>query len=162
MTKVEVTAENRPACDSSQYVCIHATCKTDEYQCRVQILVISLVKFLVMLLGQLVVIFIELRANLLRSRAHFLSLTVGEVLVVFRGDMEWNLPIFRFLIFHHNFLLLRLSSKVLAAVGRQPKGMSLMKYRVILQYAALQVVRTGRTPTPLGSEVQPISRPIGG
>jgi len=75
MMKAEVTAENRPAFDPSQLVCIRTARKTYEYQRRIQILVVSLVKFSVILLGHLAVIFVEQRANILRSRAHTLLLT---------------------------------------------------------------------------------------
>ena len=125
--KAEVTAENRPACDPSQYVYIHATCKAHKYQCCVQIFIIPLVEFLVILLSQLAVIFIELKANVLRSWAHILSLTIGEVLVVLRRDVEQDLLISWFPILYHN-LLLQLSRKVLAAVRCQPNMVSWIEY----------------------------------
>src|SRR6266478_634913 len=57
-------------------------CITHEYQRSVQVLVIPLVKYLVVFLSHLAVIFIESRTNIPRSRAHVL--TVGEVSAVFR------------------------------------------------------------------------------
>jgi len=137
--KAEVTAENRPACDQSQYVYTYLTCKTYKYQRRVQILVISLVKFLVVLLGQLAVAFVEPRPNLLRVRVHILTLTAGEVLVASRWDTERDLPISWFPVFYHSFPLLQFSPKFLATARCQPNGMSMMKFGAI-RHAALKVV----------------------
>ena len=114
MMKAEVTAENRPACDPSQYVRIRATGKTHEYERRVQILVVSFVEFLVVFLGHLVVIFVESRTDLLRGQAHVPLLAVGEVSVKSKRGMGQDLPIPRFPSFYHSFFLLRFSPRVLA------------------------------------------------
>jgi len=91
MMKAEVTAENRPACDSGQPVCIQVARGTHEYQRHVQILATSLIKPSVILLGHLAVILVESEANILRSRPHALPLTVGEVSATFRRDAKWHL-----------------------------------------------------------------------
>jgi len=57
---------------------------THEYQGRIQIFVISLVELLVILLGHLMVIFVESRADILRSRADVFLLAVGGVSAAFR------------------------------------------------------------------------------
>jgi len=81
MMKAEATAENRPACNPSQFGRVQAIRKTHEYQGRVQILVVSLNEIIVILLGLLPVIFVESKAIVLRSRTHPLLLAVGEALV---------------------------------------------------------------------------------
>ena len=65
--KAEVTAENRPACDSSQHTHIRETRNTHEDQRRVEVLVISLVEFLVVFLSDLAVVFVESGSKLFRS-----------------------------------------------------------------------------------------------
>jgi len=85
MMKAEVTAENRPACDPGQHAGIRPTGETHKYQGRVQILIICLVEFLVILLGHLVIILVESRTKIFRSRAYALLLTAGKFSATFIG-----------------------------------------------------------------------------
>ena len=59
----EVTAENRPACGSSQHVFTLTSFTTHKYQGRVQIFVIFFHEFLVVIVGFPPVMFVELRAK---------------------------------------------------------------------------------------------------
>ena len=74
--KAEVTTENRPAWNPGQHVYIRATRETYEYQCRIQIIVVSLFELPVVLLRLLTVVFIKSRTKILRGRAHALPMTV--------------------------------------------------------------------------------------
>ena len=67
MMKAEVTAENRPAWDPSQHISIQEIRKTHEDQRCVKILVVSLVEFLVVFLGDLAVVPKKPSPKLLRS-----------------------------------------------------------------------------------------------
>ena len=67
MIKAEVTAENKPACNTSQDGYIREARRTREYQGRVQVFVVSLVELLVVFLGDLAVVFIEPDAKLFPS-----------------------------------------------------------------------------------------------
>ena len=64
MMNAEVTAEKRPACSSTQYVCTQASSMTYEYQGRIQILVVFLHEILVILLCLPSVMFVELSAKI--------------------------------------------------------------------------------------------------
>jgi len=83
-----MTAENRPACASSQYAYTWVIRRTHEYQRRVHILVAPPHGFLAVFLGHLAVIFVELGANDLGGQVSALSPTVKKVPVMFRRDAE--------------------------------------------------------------------------
>jgi len=64
MMNAEVTAENRPACNPTQYMCTSTSSKAYKYQCRVQILIIFLHELLIVIVGFLSIIPVELSANI--------------------------------------------------------------------------------------------------
>ena len=65
--KAEVTAENRPAYDTSQHSCTHSVRTTYEYQRCVRVLVVFLYKFPIVFLGLLAVMSIKFAAKILRD-----------------------------------------------------------------------------------------------
>ena len=76
MMKAEVTAENRPACDTDQYARVSTACTTYEYERCVEILLVFLYEFLVVLSRLLAVMFVEFVANIVPWRHHILFLPV--------------------------------------------------------------------------------------
>ena len=64
MIKAKVTAENRPACETSQYVCTWTMGTAYEYERCVQILVVLVQKIPIVLLGLLAVLFVEFAAKI--------------------------------------------------------------------------------------------------
>ena len=118
--KAEVTAENRPACDPSQFACVQAIRKAHEYQRCVQILVVSPDEFVVVHIRLLKIIPVK-GAIVLRSRAHVLPLAVGKVLAIFRVKRSGNLPFSRLTGFYPD-LLFRFSPSILAAVKLSQTG----------------------------------------
>jgi len=63
MMNAEVSAEKRPACSSTQYMCTQAPSMTYKYQGRVQILVAFLYELLIVLICFSFVMFVELSAK---------------------------------------------------------------------------------------------------
>ena len=59
MINAEVTAESRPACCTSQHMCAVTILTTYEYQGVAQIIVVFLDKFLIVLPGLLMIMFVE-------------------------------------------------------------------------------------------------------
>ena len=114
--KAEVTAENRPAYDPSQSVCIRATRKTHEYQCCVQIFTVSLAELLIILIGHLAVISVEPRTKILWGWVHILPLTVREVSATFMEVRSETLPVSQFPVFCRYSPILRHFFRILAAV----------------------------------------------
>jgi len=64
MMNAEVTAEKRPACNSTQYMHIQVSFMTYKYQGGVQILVTFLYEFLIILVCFVFVTFVELSAEI--------------------------------------------------------------------------------------------------
>jgi len=64
MMNAEVAAENRPACDLSQYMCTWTSPTTYKYQCGVQIVVVFLHELPAIFIGFLPVLFVEQSAEI--------------------------------------------------------------------------------------------------